>query len=65
MKAIVAARAHACRRGHCDCCDGGFRRVALLYLVDGIDKTLRICASCVRSLLFAARRDLKKRRVSR
>jgi len=66
VKAIVAARSHAQMRGFCNCCDNDRRRrVALLYLVDGSDKCLRICAGCVRALLYAARRDPKKRKAVR
>jgi hypothetical protein len=65
VKAIVAARSHAQTRRSCHCCEGYSRRVALLYLVDASDRTLRICAGCVRALLYAARRNLKKRKAAR
>lgn len=65
MKAIVAARSHAEVSGWCNCCDGSRRRVALLYLINvnvGGSSDIRICAGCVRALLYAARRDPKKRK---
>lgn len=63
MKAVVAARSHADPSGWCNCCDRSRRRLALLYLVEGADKSLHICAGCVRSLLYAARSVAKRKAV--